>query len=315
MNTLHLLSRRSKIVADTSNFESIAKYRPLDATTNPSLILQAVRQPQYQRLINRVLKENKNNTIAQLIDCISVAFGVEILKLIEGRVSTEVAADLSFDVAASVRRAKNIIDLYQKVGIGRERVLIKLVSTWEGIQAASILESEGIHCNLTLLFSLSQAMVCAQEKVTLISPFVGRILDWHKSRHPNTDFDRSKDPGVQSVTQIYQYYKKHQIATEVMAASFRNIGEIIELAGCDLLTISPSLLEQLQNSSEKVPLKLSKESGIEDDNTPRWQQLSEAQFRLFFNADSMAVEKLAQGINKFIADQKTLELLLKDQMS
>ena len=310
-NSLAQLSKYSTIVADTGDFEAIAKYNPIDSTTNPSLILQAVKLPKYQSLVDKVIADNNNATSEQIVDKICVAFGLEILQYISGRVSTEIDANLSFDTDASVNKAHYIIDLYQQAGVDKNRILIKLAATWEGMQAAKILEQQGIHCNMTLLFSISQAMVCAQEKVTLISPFVGRILDWYKAKDPEANFDGANDPGVQSVTQIYNYYKSNGIKTEIMAASFRNTSEITQLAGCDLLTISPKLLEQLKNSDAAVKQELSDSSN--NANTPAYKTLAEADFRLSFNADMMAVEKLAQGINQFIIDQKQLQQLVESK--
>jgi len=310
MNTLEQLSQHSIIVADTGEFDQIAKFKPTDSTTNPSLILQAAKQPQYQAMIDSVLRDHKSESVEQLFDRVCVSFGLEILKLIDGRVSTEVAADLSFDSDKCIVRAQNIIQLYEANGIDRERVLIKLAATWEGMQAAEQLEQQGIHCNLTLLFSFAQAVVCAQKKVQLISPFVGRILDWHQAKNPDTVYNGQTDPGVISVKQIYNYYKKFDIKTEVMAASFRNTDEILALAGCDLLTIHPKFLAVLKEQQTAIKRQLSIENATDQCHLDR-QSYSEAEFRLQCNRDQMAVEKLSQGINSFIADQVTLQNLIQ----
>ena len=300
------------VVADTGDFESIAKYTPQDATTNPSLILAATKQPQYAKLIDVAIdyaktKSSKPEEQASIaLDRLLVEFGKEILKIVPGRVSTEVDARLSFNTEATIKKALEIIDLYKAQGISKERVLIKIASTWEGIQAAKELESKhGIHCNLTILFSFVQAVACAEAKVTLISPFVGRILDWYKAKTGEA-YTSETDPGVLSVRQIFNYYKKYNYNTIVMGASFRNTGEIAALAGCDYLTISPKLLEELSNSKESLPqvldaekaksLDIKKESFIDD----------EPQFRFLLNEDAMATEKLAEGIRKFSADCVTL---------
>lgn len=264
-NLLSQLKKLSVIVADTGEFESILKYHPRDATTNPTLLLKAAQMPEYQDLLKRVLSEAKHSAapadqrVALAMDKLAVAFGTEILKIVSHRVSTEVEARLSFDTEGSIAKARALIELYEQSGVSRDRILIKVASTWEGIRAAKQLTREGINCNLTLLFSFAQAVACAEAGVRLISPFVGRILDWHKKAAGRADYPPAEDPGVLSATRIYDHYKKHGYQTEVMAASFRNIGEILELAGCDLLTISPSLLEELQKTPGRVTRKLSPE--------------------------------------------------------
>ncbi|HEX7862055.1 MAG TPA: transaldolase [Verrucomicrobiae bacterium] len=312
MNSLlSQLKQFSIIVADTGDFESIRKYQPRDATTNPTLLQKAAEMPEYSELVQRVLREVKTTSIpasqhVQLaFDRLAIAFGIEILKIVPNRVSTEVDARLSFDLPASVRKAKEIIEMYQKAGIGRERILIKLASTWEGICAARELKKDGINCNLTLLFSFAQAIACAEAEVQLISPFVGRILDWHKKNSGRDQYPAPEDPGVVSVTQIYNYYKKHGYKTEVMGASFRNVGEILELAGCDLLTISPSLLEELAKTPGTVTRKLTPEKAAASD-LPK-QSLNESAFRWLHNEDQMATERLSDGIRSFAADAIKLE--------
>lgn len=303
MNTLESLKELTTVVADTGDFESMKAYQPQDATTNPSLILAAASDAKYRGIIEKAVKDNKEGN---LIDAVMVAFGLEILKIVPGRVSTEVDARLSFDIEGSVAKAHDIIARYKAAGIEKERILIKLASTWEGAQAAKTLEKEGIHCNMTLLFSLPQAAICAEAGATLISPFVGRILDWYKAKE-NKEFERSEDPGVQSVTEIYNYYKHHGYPTEIMGASFRNTGEIVELAGCDLLTISPKLLEELQGMNEPLQRKLDKAAA----KTPHEKLIfNEKSFRLAQNDNAMAVEKLSEGIRKFSADIIKLEDML-----
>lgn len=303
MNTLESLKELTTVVADTGDFESMRVYKPQDATTNPSLILAAASDAKYKEIIKKAVKDNKGGS---LIDAVMVAFGLEILKIVPGRVSTEVDARLSFDVQGSIDKGKSIIARYRAAGIDKERILIKLASTWEGAEAAKALEKEGIHCNMTLLFSLPQAAICAEAGATLISPFVGRILDWYKAQE-NKDFEGPDDPGVQSVTEIFNYYKSHGYPTEIMGASFRNTGEIIELAGCDLLTISPKLLEELQQMHEPLQLKLDKKST----KTPHKRLIfDEKGFRLAQNEVAMAVEKLSEGIRKFSADIVKLEGML-----
>lgn len=312
MNQLEVLRSLTTVVADTGDFATMQKYQPTDATTNPSLILKAVQQEQYKPLLAKVIKDFPNAAISEKNDHLLVAFGLEILKIIPGRVSTEIDARLSFDTQASIERARHIISLYQDQGIPKERVLIKLASTWEGIQAAKQLETEGIQCNLTLLFSLTQAVACAQAKVSLISPFVGRIYDWYK-RAAGANWDEaamagSNDPGVQSVSKIYNYYKAYDIDTQVMGASFRNIGQIQALAGCDLLTISPTLLAELQACEQPLSASLSIDHAKE--NAPAWRASNEVAFRTQLNANAMATEKLAEGIRVFIADALKLEELI-----
>ncbi|MCB1061526.1 MAG: transaldolase [Verrucomicrobiae bacterium] len=314
MNQLEQLKQFTTVVADTGDFESMRDYLPQDATTNPSLILQAAQKDAYRGIVQKAIDEHAGSELTgaakteSIIDRVLVLFGMEILKIVPGRVSTETDARLSFDVDGSVAKGRRLIELYESEGISRDRILIKIASTWEGIRAAEILEREGIHCNLTLLFSLSQAAACAEAKVQLISPFVGRILDWFK-KDAGQDFSPENDPGVSSVKEIYTYYKKFGFETEVMGASFRNKGEITELAGCDLLTISPGLLEELQNSEEPLTRKLdpadaasaSVEKVATDEKSFRWQ----------LNEDAMATEKTAEGIRKFAADIVKLEQMIE----
>jgi len=307
MNQLEQLKQHTAVVADTGDFETMRAYSPRDATTNPSLILKAVQQAAYRPLLERTVSVHRREPVGAIIDRLLVAFGLEILKIIPGRVSTEVEARLSFDVAASVATAHELISLYEAADVSRERVLIKLAATWEGIRAAEILEREGVHCNLTLLFSLPQALACADAGVTLISPFVGRITDWYKKANGVADYAPADDPGVRSVQTIYATYKKLGYETEVMGASFRNIGQILELAGCDLLTISPQLLGELQRSEGPVPRKLSPEWAEQQHIEP--VVLDEARFRWQLNQDAMATEKLAEGIRAFAADAVKLETL------
>ena len=314
-NKLDQLKAMTDVVADTGDIEAIAKYRPLDATTNPSLLLKAAQMPRYQALLKESIVWAKNNARheGEIIDLaatkLAVDIGGEILKIVPGRISTEVDARYSFDTAKTLIKARQIIAMYEAKDIKRDRVLIKIAATWEGIRAAEILESEGINCNLTLLFSFCQAAACAEAGVYLISPFVGRILDWHKAHHPDGNFARFADPGVQSVTEIYNYYKTHGYQTIVMGASFRNMGEIESLAGCDRLTISPQLLEELANDDAKLPQVLNTETA---DSEIEKLSLGEPEFRLMLNEDAMATEKLAEGIRKFIADQIKLETLLSE---
>ena len=310
---LDQLKQVTKVVADTGDFEAMRKFHPQDATTNPSLILQAVSKEQYAPILDRVVAEQRGSglsgaaLIEETMDRILVAFGLEILKIVPGRVSTETDARLSFDTAGTLQKARHLIGLYESHGISRDRVLIKIASTWEGIQAAKVLEEEGIHCNLTLLFSLPQAVACADAKVQLISPFVGRIYDWYKAAMKR-DYTGAEDPGVQSVATIYNYYKKFGHDTEVMGASFRNVSQIVELAGCDLLTISPDLLAKLAESSEPVTRKLVPELAKQSDIEPL--MLDEKAFRFLLNEDAMATEKTAQGIRAFSADIVKLEKLI-----
>ena len=312
MDTLAQLKRFTTVVADTGDFERMRAFAPQDATTNPSLILKAVLQPAYQALVSAVQRDNPKASPTQLIDRILVAFGAEILRIVPGRVSTEVDARLSFDTAATIAKAKEIMALYGALGIARERVLIKLASTWESIVAARELEQEGIHCNMTLLFSVVQAVACADAKARLISPFVGRISDWYKkSLGDQWSLEQNggaNDPGVQSVRSIYTYYKHFEIETEIMGASFRNTSQILELAGCDLLTISPELLAELQASHEPVSPKLrvadAKLANVERLN------LNQASFGKLLTENTMASEKLHEGIAAFCADIEKLEALL-----
>jgi transaldolase len=306
MNLLEQLRTMTVVVADTGDFESIAQYKPRDGTTNPSLLLKAAQMPDYQELVADVLGSaqaeagQSGSQIESCVDRLFVAFGKEILKIIPGRVSTEVDARLSFDTEATIKKARRLIALYDADGIDRQRILIKIASTWEGIRAAERLEKEGIHCNLTLLFSFPQAVACAEAGVTLISPFVGRIHDWYCKERGVKTIPATEDPGVLSVTQIYNYFKKFDHRTEVMGASFRNIGEIVELAGCDLLTISPDLLGELQDSEGKISRKLSVEAARAQkiERVP----MDEKTFRWMLNEDPMATEKLADGIRRFNAD-------------
>ena len=317
-NLLSQLKACSVIVADTGDFASMRKYQPRDATTNPSLLQKASEMPEYAELVGKVLAETKKEAPASgqeletAMDKLSVAFGLEILKIVPNRVSTEVDARLSFDAAAMITKAHRLIELYDKAGISRERVLIKIAATWEGICAAKKLSEEGIHCNLTLLFSLPQAIACAEAGVQLISPFVGRILDWHKKSTGKDQYPPAEDPGVVSVRQIYQYYKKFGYKTEVMGASFRNTGEILELAGCDLLTISPNLLEELQKTPGKVERKLSPDNLSE--LTVSKTSLGEKAFRWALNENQMATEKLSDGIRLFAADTVKLEKTISQKL-
>ncbi|MDP1893239.1 MAG: transaldolase [Hydrogenophaga sp.] len=313
MNQLDALKQLTTVVADTGDFNQIAAFSPRDATTNPSLILKAVQKPEYAHLLQVAVAKYGAQGLDEVMNRLLVAFGCEILKHIPGRVSTEVDARLSFDTEATVTRARSIIDLYQGEGVHVDRVLIKIASTWEGIQAAARLEHEGIHTNLTLLFSFAQAVVCGQAKVQLISPFVGRIYDWYK-KNAGTGWDEAvmagaSDPGVKSVRTIYNFYKKHGIATEVMGASFRNVGQITALAGCDLLTISPDLLAQLAATEAPLAQALDAEAAKALDIP--FVHYDEAGFRFAMNEDAMATEKLAEGIRAFVADTIKLEGLMK----
>jgi transaldolase len=301
---LESLKKCSVIVADSGDLDAIAKWRPQDTTTNPSLLLSAAQDPRYRALVDSALEAD----IESSLDRLFVVFGCEILKLIPGRVSTEVDARLSFDEEASIRKARQLISLYESREIRRERVLIKLASTWEGIRAAARLEREGIHCNMTLLFSFAQAVACADAGVTLISPFVGRIYDWHKAARKVDDIPVAEDPGVASVTQIYNYYKKHGYPTQVMGASFRKTEQIMALAGCDLLTIAPDLLQKLSSAPafEERALSVEKAKNLSIEKTP----LDQKTFLWQHNADAMAVEKLSDGIRKFDADARKLELVV-----
>ena len=312
MNQLDQLKAFTTVVADTGNFKQMAQYAPRDATTNPSLILKAVQQVDYAPLLTDTVAEHRSKPLDEIVDQVLVRFGLEILKVVPGRVSTEVDARLSFDTAATIARAHRLIGLYEAAGIGRDRVLIKIASTWEGIAAARVLEAEGIHCNLTLLFSFCQAVACGDAGIQLISPFVGRIYDWYK-KQAGAAWDEAQqaganDPGVRSVTQIYQHYKRFGIATEVMGASFRNVGQIVALAGCDLLTISPDLLAQLQAAETTITPTLDAASA-RDLDLPA-VHYNEAAFRFALNDDAMATEKLAEGIRQFAADAGKLDQLI-----
>ena len=309
MSKLDKLSQMTTIVADTGEIEEIKRYKPTDATTNPSLIYAASQMDEYKQLVDEAITFGKGD-IAQIMDKIFVNFGLEILKIVPGRVSTEVDARLSFDVEGSIAKGRHLIDLYEKAGIARERILIKLASTWEGVLAAKVLEKEGIHCNMTLMFSLPQAIACAEAGATLISPFVGRILDWHK-KAANKDFEPTEDPGVQSVATIYNYYKRFGHDTQVMGASFRNSGEILELAGCDLLTIGPKFLKELGEAEGDVPRKLNPEAA--KNQKIEKIDIDEKAFRYQLNDDAMATEKLAEGIRKFAADIIKLEQHLSNK--
>ena len=309
---LSVLKTFTTVVADTGDFESIREFHPQDATTNPSLILQAVSKPAYDHLLAKVIADlGAGASVETIIDHVLVAFGLEILKIVPGRVSTETDARLSFDTAGTVAKGRELIALYEAAGISKDRILIKIASTWEGIRAAEILEREGIHCNLTLLFSLPQAVACANARVQLISPFVGRIYDWYKAAEKR-DYTGAEDPGVQSVTIIYNYYKKYGHKTEVMGASFRNKSQIVELAGCDLLTISPSLLAELKSSTDPIAEKLN-EANAKSLDIPEIV-LDEKTFRLQLNDDAMATEKTAQGIRAFCADIVKLEKLIQARL-
>lgn len=316
-NQLEQLKQFTTVVADTGDFQAMKDYAPQDATTNPSLILNAAQQDEYRHLVEQAVKDHASSSLTgdalveSVIDQILILFGKEILKIVPGRVSTETDARLSFDTDGTIAKGRQLIELYEKDGISRDRILIKIASTWEGIRAAEVLEKEGIHCNLTLLFSLVQAVACAEAKVQLISPFVGRIYDWYK-KDTGIDYKGAEDPGVQSVHTIYSYYKKFGHDTEVMGASFRNAGQITELAGCDLLTISPNLLEELQNSNEPLARKLDPEEAKASDISPI--EVSEKSFRYLFNEDAMATEKTAEGIRKFAADIVKLEKLVQSML-
>jgi len=307
MNQLEQLKKYTTVVADTGDFQSIQAYTPRDATTNPSLILKAVQKDEYKPLLEKAVRDNLDASTAEVIDHLLIAFGKQILRVIPGRVSTEIDASLSFNTAASVAKGRELIRLYEQAGVERERVLIKMASTWEGIRAAEILEKEGIHCNMTLLFSLAQAIACAEAGAQLISPFVGRIYDWYK-KSTGIDYVGGEDPGVQSVKRIYNYYRKFGYKTEVMGASFRNTGQILELAGCDLLTISPDLLQQLADSSAPVERKLNADGGAGAGIGKI--SLDEPTFRFMMNEDAMATEKTAEGIRAFCADTGKLKQII-----
>ncbi len=310
LNQLDQLKKFTKVVADTADFESIKEFKPQDATTNPSLVYAATQKQQYGHLLDEVLKDRKSSglsgqaQIEDICDHLLVQFGTDILEIVPGRVSTETDARLSYDVVGSINKARRLVKLYEERKIQRERVLIKIASTWEGLLAAEQLQKEGIRCNLTLMFSLPQAVRAAEAKVQLISPFVGRIYDWYKKENKR-DYSGSEDPGVQSVTEIYTYYKKFDIPTEVMGASFRNVGQILELAGCDCLTISPELMKELSESTEPVERKLDleKAKSVKVDKL----ELDEKKFRWMLNDTAMAYEKTGEGIRKFAADVLKLE--------
>jgi len=315
MNQLDQLKKFTTVVADTGDFESLRHYHPTDSTTNPSLIYAASQQAQYQHLLDEAIqyskKKNKNQH-EHALDKVFVNFGLEILKIVPGRVSTEVDARLSFDIEGSIAKARHLISLYEEAGIDKKRILIKLASTWEGIKAAEALEKEGIHCNMTLLFALPQAVSAAEVKATLISPFVGRILDWYKKSTGKASYPPQEDPGILSVTAIYNYYKKFGYKTEIMGASFRNKEEILELAGCDFLTISPNLLEELASSNDPVHKKLEAENAKK--RGAEKLHLDEKAFRYLLNEDAMATEKLSEGIRNFVKDIVKLEALLKKKL-
>jgi transaldolase len=317
VSQLDQLKTFTKVVADTGDFESMRAYKPQDATTNPSLILAATQKAEYAYLLDKAIDDFKNSSLTgaakvdAIIDHLLVHFGLEILQIVPGRVSTETDARLSFDHEGSIRKARQLIALYEKNGISRERVLIKIASTWEGIKAAEDLRKDSINCNLTLLFSFPQAVACAEAGVRLISPFVGRIYDWYKA-HTGKEYTGADDPGVQSVTRIYNYYKKFGYETEVMGASFRNTSQIVHLAGSDLLTISPNLLEELSKSFEPITRKLSPETAKASDAEKI--SLDQKTFRFEFNEDPMAVDKTAEGIRKFSADIIKLEKLIASRV-
>ena len=319
MNLLESLKRYTTVVADTGHFDAIAAHQPQDATTNPSLIYQAAQKPHYQHLVDEALsfalKSAADPTARSgaFIDKLFVSFGCEILKIVPGRVSTEVDAGLSFDTEGTVDKARKLIGMYESAGVGRERILIKVASTWEGIQAAEQLEREGIHCNLTLLFSFAQAVACAEAGVTLISPFVGRIYDWYRKERGGKDIPADEDPGVASVTRIFDYFKKFGYRTQVMGASFRNVDQIIHLAGCDLLTISPELLEQLHKTEGTIGRRLDVDAAKR--STVQKLHLDEKTFRWMHNEDAMATEKLAEGMRKFYADACKLERYAQARVS
>ena len=316
MNQLEQLKQRTTIVADSGDIDSIMAYQPEDATTNPSLIYKAAQLPQYQKLVKDAVAAGKSRQNgkpvqpADIADYLAVSIGVLILKNVPGRISTEVDARLSFDTQASIAKAREIIALYEEKGIGKDRVLIKLAATWQGIRAAETLEKEGIQCNLTLLFSFAQARACADANVFLISPFVGRIYDWYKKNNPDTTFTVENDPGVESVQKIYRFYKMHGYRTVVMGASFRTPEQVLALNGCDRLTVSPALLAQLQQTQGAVPMPLTYEGEIQAKPTA----MTEAEFYWAHNQDAMAVEKLAEGIRLFAVDQNSLEALLSQYL-
>ena len=313
---LSALRKLTTVVADTGDIEAIKRYQPEDATTNPSLILNAAQIPEYAPLIDDAVRyakaqsQDKAQQIVDAADKLAVNIGLEILKIVPGRISTEVDARLSYDTEASLAKARKLIRLYNEAGISNDRILIKLASTWQGIRAAEILEQEGINCNLTLLFSFAQARACAEAGVFLISPLVGRIMDWYKANTEQKSFAPHEDPGVISVTSIYNYYKQHGYHTVVMGASFRNIGEITELAGCDRLTIGPNLLQELAEAEGELPVKLAYHGEV----LPRPARMTEAEFYWQHNQDPMAVEKLSDGIRKFAVDQGKLEQMIEARL-
>ncbi|MBR7793589.1 transaldolase [Undibacterium sp. FT147W] len=307
MNQLEQLKQYTTVVADTGDFQAIKAYTPRDATTNPSLILKAVQKAEYKHLLEKAVKDTAGKSIDETIDHLLIAFGLQILNEIPGRVSTETDARLSFDTEATVAKGRQLIAMYEAAGVSRERVLIKIASTWEGIRAAEILEKEGIRCNMTLLFSLAQAIACAEAGAQLISPFVGRIYDWYKAKTGQEIFG-ADDPGVLSVKKIYTYYRKFGYKTEVMGASFRNTSQILELAGCDLLTISPDLLQKLADTNSVITQKLSAEVAASSDLEKI--SMNEKIFRFQLNEDAMATEKLAEGIRAFCADTVKLEQMI-----
>lgn len=317
VNQLEQLKKFTKVVADTGDFEAIREFEPLDATTNPTLILKAAQKEEYRHLVEKAVADRKGSglsgdkLVAEILDDVLILFGIEILKIVPGRVSTETDAKLSFDVDGLLEKSRKFIRMYEEKGISRERVLIKIATTWEGVKAAEVLQKEGINCNMTLLFSMAQAIACAEANAKLISPFVGRILDWHKAK-TGKDYQGAEDPGVQSVTSIYNYYKKFGYQTEVMGASFRNVGEILELAGSDLLTISPNLLAELKGSDAPVERKLDAAAAASLDIQK--VEMNEPTYRWMFNEDAMATEKTAEGIRNFAADTIKLEKLIAEML-
>jgi len=314
-SVLDQIKDHTVVVADTGDFDSIRQYEPQDATTNPSLILKAANQPEYAELVKDVVNRSKQEGVTlvdEVMDRLLVRFGVSILEIVPGRVSTEVDARLSFDVEGSLAKARSLIARYEELGFPRDRVLIKLATTWEGVEVSRELEKEGIRCNMTLLFSIVQAVACAEAGSQLISPFVGRILDWYK-QSTGENFEGSEDPGVKSVTEIFNYYKKFGYKTEVMGASFRNVGEIKELVGCDLLTISPSLLQEMKEDFSEIDLKLSEDAAMACNLTKT--EIDESSFRFQMNEDEMATTKLAEGIRKFSADVRSLEQMLAEMLA
>jgi transaldolase len=316
---LEQLKQHSIIVADTADFGLLEEYKPQDATTNPSLVLAGTQLEKYAKFVDDALQyakkqsDNVDDQVELCIEKLTVNFGLEILKIVPGRVSTEVDAKYSFDVDGSVKQARRLVQQYADNGIGKDRLYIKLSSTWQGIQAARILEAEGVSCNMTLLFSFAQAVACAQAGVALISPFVGRILDWHKKAEGKESYAPEEDPGVKSVTRIYNYFKAHGYKTVVMGASFRNVGEITELCGCDKITISPKLLAELAKATGDLPKKLDA-SKAKENAEPKLPELSESDFLFMHNEDPMAVEKLAEGIRGFNKDTRTLEKILREKL-